>query len=136
MQFRKSTSLLLAILFLFSNLGLAFNVHYCHDEVASISVDYQFKEACVEKQKSCCAVAENHSECCSNKIVKIEKKSDNTLVNSFQFNLDFPVLITNYTLDFLFYKKSEVEVNELLDFYCDSNAPPFYKLYCQLVFYA
>lgn len=134
MLFRKNTSLLLAILFLFSNLGLAFNVHYRHDEVSSISVDYQFEEACIEKQNSCCKAANSHSECCSNKIVKVEKKTDNTIVNSFQIHFDCLVVTIKNTLSF--FQSEESLENESQHFYCDSNAPPFYKLYCQLVFYA
>ncbi|NHN26515.1 hypothetical protein FIA58_012585 [Flavobacterium jejuense] len=134
MSFRKSTSLLLAVFVLFSNLGLAFNVHYCHDELSAISVDYQFEEACIKKQNSCCEVVNKHSECCSNKIVKVEKESDKALVTSFQFHLDCSILVANYSLDFPICEKT-IE-NDFLDFYCDSNAPPFYKLYCQLIFYA
>ena len=134
MLIRKSTSLLVSFLVLFSNLGLAFNVHYCHNEVSSIFVDYQFRETCVEQQISCCTATKSHSDCCSNKIVKVEKKSDKTLVTSFQIQLDCPVLIKSNTLSFL--QTEMLLENKLSYFYCDSNAPPFYKLYCQLVFYA
>ncbi|WP_130735983.1 hypothetical protein [Flavobacterium sp. J27] len=133
MHFRKSTSLLLAVIFLFSNLGLAFNMHYCHDELSSVSIDYQLEDVCVENQKGCCAVADNHSSCCSNKIVEIEKNTANTIVSNFQFAIACPIIITNI---FLFQWTEVVEKKELPNFYCDSNAPPFYKLYCQLVFYA
>lgn len=134
MQFRKSTSLFLAMFILFSNLGLAFNVHYCHDKVASISLDYQFKEVCVEEVTSCCAVAKSHSECCSNKIVKVEKKTDKNVVTAFQVHLDVPALSKKQNIDCL---STESTIgNQPVPFYCDSNAPPFYKLYCQLVFYA
>ena len=51
MQFKKVTSIFLMVLILFSNLGLAVNVHYCHDRIASISLDYQEKEACVKEKK-------------------------------------------------------------------------------------
>jgi len=134
MPFRKSTSLLLAVIFLFSNLGLAFNLHYCHDELAFISIDYQFKEACVENQKSCCATVDSHASCCSNKIVEIEKKTDHTLVSGFQFDIACTSVVLAYPFVFQFSER-QVKTN-LLQFYCDSNAPPFYKLYCQLVFYA
>lgn len=134
MPFRKSTSLLLAVIFLFSNLGLAFNLHYCHDELAFISIDYQFKEACVENQKSCCVAVDSHASCCSNKIVEIEKKTDHTLVSGFQFDIACPVVAITHPFVFQF-RERQVKTN-LSQFYCDSNAPPFYKLYCQLVFYA
>ncbi|VXB07106.1 conserved hypothetical protein [Flavobacterium sp. 9AF] len=135
MSFRKNISILLAFVFLFSNLGFALNVHYCHDKLSSISIDYQFKDACVEEDStSCCASSDNHSECCSNKIVEIEKKTDNTIENSFQFVFDCPILFSNKVS--FFEVHNEIVKPNLPSFYCDSNAPPFYKLYCQLVFYA
>lgn len=135
MQFRKSTSILLAIFILFSNLGLAFNVHYCKDKIAGISLSVVVSEPCVKEVKSCCAVESSHKKCCSNKVIKVEKKHDNIFSTS--FNLDFHQI-------FLIEKSFNLEREETLcfnkketpSFYCDSNAPPFYKLYCQLVFYA
>jgi hypothetical protein len=37
MNFRKHISILLATLILLANLGLSFTVHYCKDEIASVS---------------------------------------------------------------------------------------------------
>jgi hypothetical protein len=135
MQFRKSTSILLAIFILFSNLGLAFNVHYCKDKIASISFNTIISEPCVKDVKSCCAVQSSHKKCCSNKVFKVEKKSDDILFKTFK--LDFqqiflpekPLFLAKNKL--VFFSKKEIP-----SFYYNSNAPPFYKLYCQLVFYA
>lgn len=135
MQFRKSTSILLAIFILFSNLGLAFNVHYCEDKIAVISLSTIASEPCIEDVKSCCAVQSSHEECCSNKVIKVEKKNDDFWSKS--INLDFQQI---YLLDErLFLEKRNLgffSKKEVPSFYCDSNAPPFYKLYCQLVLYA
>ncbi|CAM3843522.1 MULTISPECIES: HYC_CC_PP family protein [Flavobacterium] len=135
MQFRKSISVLLSTFILISNLGLVFNVHYCKDKIAGISLDINGKEACSETVKSCCAAKKESKECCSNKLVKLEKETDNVLTKSFQLDL----------IQFCFNTLTEVLENtskniftskESPSFYCNSNAPPFYKLYCQLVFYA
>lgn len=135
MQFRKSTSILLAIFILFSNLGLAFNVHYCEDKIASVSLNTIVSEPCLEDVKSCCAMQSSHEECCSNKVIKAEKKHDDFWSKSFKldfqqiFLFEKPLFLAKENL--VSFSKSESP-----SFYCNSNAPPFYKLYCQLVFYA
>lgn len=134
MQFRKSTSILLAFFILFSNLGLAFNVHYCKDEIASVSFNYEISETCDAPVTSCCVTEDNHNKCCSDTVVKLEKKSENTLVKSFQLDLQNFILVSSWNPNFELV--TTTNTTQILDFYCDSNAPPFYKLYCQLVFYA
>lgn len=134
MQFRKGTSLLLAVLVLFSNLGLAFNVHYCHDVVSSISLNYQFEPIRVQSSAACCSAVETSKSCCSDKIIKAERKSENILVKSFQIDFQNFILVSNNTPR-IFTHKSILKNNRAY-YYCDANAPPFYKLYCQLVFYA
>jgi len=47
MNFRKHISIVLASLVLLANLGLSFAVHYCKDEIASVSFQYQEDEPCV-----------------------------------------------------------------------------------------
>lgn len=135
MQFRKSTTLLLAILILFSNLGLAINVHYCKDKIAGISFTTQVEEICVKDVKSCCKVEETHDECCSNKVIKAQEKHDNFL--SHYSKIDFNAVYFTQRKTVLPIKKNDfVSKNEIISFYCDSHSPPFYKLYCQLVLYA
>jgi hypothetical protein len=135
MQFRKSTSILLAIFILFSNLGLAFNVHYCEDRIASISLNTITSEPCLEDVKSCCATQPSHDECCSNKVIKAENKHDDFWSKSFK--LDFQQIYL-FEKPFFLAKENLLSFSkkEVPSFYCDSNAPPFYKLYCQLVLYA
>jgi len=135
MQFRKSTTLFLAILILFSNLGLAINVHYCKDKIAGISFTTKVEEICVKDVKSCCAIEKSHDNCCSNKVIKSQDNNDTFLSDHFKidFNAVYFVqkeLVKLTQTDFFVNKK------EIISFYCDSNAPPFYKLYCQLVLYA
>ena len=135
MNFRKHISIVLASIVLLANLGLSFAVHYCKDEIASVSFQYQEDEPCVEEAKSCCAKEVSHDSCCSNKLIKVEKKTDDILVKTFQLDLEPTVFITDWKPNLVAFE-SENLVSSEVGFYCDSHAPPLYKLYCQLVFYA
>jgi hypothetical protein len=135
MNFRKNISIVLASLVLLANLGLSFVVHYCKDEIASVSLQYQEDEPCVENVKSCCAKEDSHDSCCSNKLIKVEKKTDNILVKNFQLDLESAVFSADWKPNFIAFEPVIVTSNEIA-FYCDSHAPPLYKLYCQFVFYA
>ena len=136
MQFKKITSLFLVTFILFSNLGLAFNVHYCHDEIASISLNFKADEPCDENESSCCSADDNHKKCCSEKIIKADKKADNVLVKSLHFELP-AFIVADHNCKFNFDQNSvSIDKEQLIENYCESNSPPFYKLYCQFVFYA
>ena len=135
MNFRKHISIVLAALILLVNLGLSFAVHYCKDEIASVSFQYQEDDPCVEEAKSCCAKEDSHDSCCSNKLIKVEKKTDDILVKTFQLNLEQAVFSANCNPNVVTFRPIAITSNEVA-FYCDSHAQPLYKLYCQLVFYA
>lgn len=135
MNFRKHISIVLASLILLANLGLSFAVHYCKDEIASVSFQYQEDKPCVEDVKSCCATADSHDSCCSNKLIKVEKKTDDILVKTFQLDLEPTIFAADWKPNFVAFESENIVSNEVA-FYCDSHAPPLYKLYCQLVFYA
>ena len=132
MQLRKYISLLLVIFILFSNLGVAFNVHYCHDKIASVSLKYHAKES----TDGCCKTIKISKKCCSEKVVKLEKKSENVLVKSFQLNLQNFIGNEIFTSIFPIEYQAIKNDNSAIFYYCNSNAPPIYKLNCQLVFYA
>ena len=135
MNFRKHISVVLASLVLLANLGLSFAVHYCKDEIASVSFQYQEDKPCVEEVKSCCAKEDSHDSCCSNKLIKVEKKTDNILVKTLQLDIEPAVFIKEWKPNFVAFESENFVSNEVA-FYCDSHAPPLYKLYCQFVFYA
>ena len=135
MNFRKHISIVLASLVLLANLGLSFAVHYCKDEIASVSFQYQEDEPCVEEAKSCCAKEDSHDSCCSNKLIKVEKKTDDILVKTLQLDLEPTVFVADWKPNFVAFESENIVSNEVA-YYCDSHAPPLYKLYCQLVFYA
>jgi hypothetical protein len=123
-------------------MGFAINVHYCHNEVSSVSFAYKADAPCtaMEKKKketkSCCAAKENTKKCCKSHLVKLKNdKADNIIVKSLQFDLSAfyaveewkPAQFTAYT---------QVDAHETPSFYCEAHAPPLFKLYCQYIFYA
>ncbi|KGO88915.1 HYC_CC_PP family protein [Flavobacterium suncheonense] len=140
MKINKHISFVLALLILVSNVGLAFNVHYCEGELAGVSLDYKKYEPCVEEkaeaEKSCCATSNEHDSCCSNDKIDLKKSiSDEIIVKSFQLDLAaFTVADVWEPINFEAVEEAAVK-SDTPSFYCDSNAPPLYKLYCQYVFY-
>ena len=68
MNFRKHIGLFLTFFLLVSTLGLAFNVHYCDNEIASVSINTASNSQ--EIEKNCCGKIEKMSKCCKNKIIK------------------------------------------------------------------
>ena len=133
MKITKHISIFLAILLLVSNVGLAFNVHYCGGNIASVSLENFSKNN--NSEIDCCGKEIKKSSCCNDKKIKIEKKSDNSIVKTFSFEIHQPFNIIEWksikVVDF-----SSFTNNQTLHFWCDANAPPFYKLYSQYIFYA
>lgn len=138
MNFKRHISVFLALFILLVNSSASLVFHYCNNQIASISLIYQEnKVATSAKEDSCCASDETSEEdgCCSNEEIKVDKKIDYSILKGFQFNVS-AVTFENKMPSFY----SEVDVlstnKKVLDYYCDSNAPPFYKLYSQLIYYA
>ena len=132
MIFKKHISILLAIFLLVSNLGLAFNVHYCEDEIASITINAA-PTASQKKVDECCGVVEKESGCCNDKVIKAEIKSDQIIVKSLLF--DF-VPVTYDWKPLVFTLNNNFEQRDIITYFCDANAPPLYLLYSQYTFYA
>jgi len=133
MIFKKHLSILLTVLLLVSNLGLAINVHYCADEIASITVNVAPDSAKVVDE--CCGIVEEEPGCCNDKIIKAEIKSDQIIVKSLSFD---PTLLS-FIYDWkpvVFISKSYFKQKDNITYYCDANAPPLYLLYSQYTFYA
>lgn len=133
MNFRKHISLFLAFFLLVSNTELAFNVHFCEDTIASITVFSNSNS--IEIEENCCGIVEEKSDCCNNKIIKSDKKLDQVLLKSFSFEILNTVLPTTCKL---------IETASILNFKrenfpqynCNSNAPPIFERNCQRIFYA
>lgn len=133
MQIKKQISLFLAIFLLVSNVGLAFNVHYCEDKIASVTLNLPSNSH--EIEKDCCGVVEKKSKCCHDKIIKSNDKSDQLLVKSFSFNADVYYVIEDWhpivLTSIIHFQKAGIT-----SYSCDANAPPLYLLYSQYTFYA
>lgn len=138
MNFKKCTSIIMAFYLLISSSGLAFNVHYCGDTIASVSSVFSNEEPCEmeihPEEKACCASSsDSHDGCCSDETIQAD--FDEVVIKQLQFDFDFVSVLP--TVEFSFYtNRNELIVNQLFDYYCDANAPPLYQLYSQFVFYA
>ena len=132
MNLKKCTGLFLAFLLLVSNIGFAFDVHYCGGEIASVSLNTSEAAA---PEKSCCGSTEKKSSCCKDKVVHIEKKSDNATFKMFFFQIAFPAVIQEYQ-PIAFLSVPNFKSNKIISYYTDANAPPLFKLYNQYIFYS
>ncbi len=135
MIFRKHISILLTLFLLVSNLGLAFNVHYCDDKIASITVSTIPALPKAEVLDECCGMVEKDSKCCNDKVIKAEIKSDQVLVKTFSFDSNFIVVTYHWTPQF-FAPGNNFEQRDIPTYYCDAHAPPLYLLYSRYTFYA
>lgn len=138
MNFKKCTSILMAFYLLITSSGLAFNVHYCGDTIASVSSVFNTEEPCemkiVQKEKACCAISsDSHDGCCSDETIQADL--DDVVIKQLHFDLDCVSVLP--VLAFTFFTPSEESIdNQILDYYCDAHAPPLYQPYSQYVFYA
>ena len=137
MQLKKHITLLLAILVLVSNSGLAFNVHFCEDKIASITTVFSKEEVCVtpKKEETCCAKLEKtHKKCCSDKEVNLKNKTEKVVVKTF---FDADLFLFNNKSEVLFFSSNFNGIKTgICTYFCNSNAPPLYLLYSQYTFYA
>jgi len=132
MSLKKCTGLFLAFLLLVSNIGFAFDVHYCGGEIASVSLNTSITAS---PEKKCCGETEKKSSCCKDKVVHFEKKSDNATIKFFFFQFAFPAVIQEFkTVAFL--SIPNFKSNQIISYYSDANAPPLFKLYNQYIFYS
>lgn len=142
MKLKKHISIILSALVLFSNIGLMLNVHFCHGQVSSVAVTYKSAARCEmpkeHHKKACCAVAEKATKksCCKHGTVKLEDKSDKTLVKSLQLDLGTFYVSEAYNEALFVYNAPLAIQKDTPAFYTETNAPPLYKLYCQYVLYA
>lgn len=141
MNFRKHIGITLAFLILAANMGFAINVHYCHDEVASVSIAYKLEESCThhaEEKKACCAAGaeDDHKHCCKDDFVKLQDdKADNIIVKSLQLDLGTFCHAGDWK-PVPSYSEVPLLAQQNASFYCEAHAPPLFKLYCQYIFYA
>lgn len=133
MKFKKHISILLAFFLLVSNAGLAFNVHYCGGEIASVSIKTLVSSQNTEA--GCCDSVEKKAHCCKDKVVEFQKKTDNLIQKIVSFNADVAFLILEWH-PISFTAISNFKTRSVASYFCDGNAPPFFKLYHQYLLYA
>ncbi len=133
MNFKKHISLFLAVFLLVSNMGLAFTIHYCDNEIASVSINRASNSQ--EIEKDCCGIVEKESKCCKNKIIKSQEKSDQITVRIMALDANYEVFCNDWK-PVVFSNEIHCNQSELPSYYCDAHAPPLYLLYSQYTFYA
>lgn len=139
MKIKKHISILIALLVLVSNSGLAFTIHYCEGKIASVSSVFSKEEECETRlleEESCCAKPQTtHKDCCSDKKVNLKNKTEKIIIKT--ISLDFePAFFSAFKNQTLAVVEAQCFSKETTAFYCESNAPPRYKLYCQFTFYS
>lgn len=140
MRVKKVTSLLLAILILVSNVGLAFNVHFCGDKIASVSSlfvgENNIKDN-TSKKECCCKEDDGKKDsCCRDKVVDLKKDTKDLIFKTFSFQTDAPFILIKLS-ELVFAKADKIiSKTNVTEYYCSPNAPPLFKLYQQYIFYA
>jgi len=132
MNLKKCTGLFLAFLLLVSNIGFAFDVHYCGGKIASVSLN---TTASASPEKKCCGISEKKSSCCKDKVVHLEKKSDDATLKMFFFQIPFHAVIQEFK-PIAFLAIPNFKSNQIISYCSDANAPPLFKLYNQYIFYS
>ena len=132
MFLKKQIIVLLSFLVLFTNTGMAFTIHYCGNEFASVSIN---NNSLHEIEKDCCGNVKPSSNCCHNKIIKSHDNVDQIVTKTvaYQFDLYLFVEKQNNTIFYTAknFKKSSTKFNNF-----SLHSPPLYQLYSQYCFYA
>jgi hypothetical protein len=112
-------------------MGFAFNIRYCGNDSTSVTLKTPAHDQNLEKDY--CGVVEKKSHCCKDIEVKFQKKTDDLIQKTVSFHLDF-IFLTNEWNPSVFSFVSNFKKNAFTSYYCDANAPPFFKLYQQYIF--
>ncbi|MDR6843995.1 HYC_CC_PP family protein [Flavobacterium granuli] len=134
MKFKKHISIFLAVLLLVSNVGLAFNVHYCGSKIASVSLSFPTVSSLQKAEDCCLKKAVKKESCCKDKKIVFKEKADDKIVKSFSFQFDYGFIVPEYQSS-VFTAVPSFKNNLCLTYYCDANAPPLFKLYSQYLLY-
>lgn len=138
MLLKKQISLLIAFLLLVSNSGVAFNVHFCDDKISGISSVFSKEDSCIVptlKKKNCCTKPiKANKKCCSDQEINLKNKSEKIVIKTISFEIYYSDFTVGWKPAFYFETPS-VSILKQKNYYCNSNAPPFYILYSQSTFY-
>lgn len=134
---KRITALFLLLSFVFSNIGLAVNLHYCQGVIEQVEFGLAANLACAHEEKDleanvCCGEV-LEEECCSNET--FQQNSENITVQLVQIQLPHFVIIESYVFQ-LFEEQVETPYNKIFSYEVASNAPPLYKLYKKYIYYS
>lgn len=133
MDFKRCTLILLALLLLVSNVGLAVNVHYCGDNIISLSLKPIVAQS---NEASCCdKLVLKKDSCCKDEVVSFQKKSDVAISKAIA-SYSYILACFNASAAVTKFVASNVTSTEAISYFCDGNDPPLFKLYNQYIFYA
>jgi hypothetical protein len=138
MNFKKQISVYLALFILLVNSSASLVLHYCNDQIAYVSLVYQNNKLIGSASEDSCCVSDSIEEeegCCSNEEINTENKIDYSILKDFQVDF-FAVHFLNETPEFFGKTACFYSNKKNVAYSCNSNAPPFYKLYSKLIFYA
>lgn len=80
--------------------------------------------------------AKANKKCCKSHVVKLQDKTDQVLVKQLALDLGAFYPVADWNPSLLSYGQEPLVIKENPSFYCNSHAPPLFKLYCQYIFYA
>lgn len=127
---RKCFGILLSLLLLVSQSGMALHVHYCGGEVASVKPVFK-----VSDEDGCGGSSAKKKPCCKDKVVKADKKTD-TVIKTFSIGFDaFAVPEASVFIPMPMLSAVASVKNQNFGS-VSTNGPPLYLLYSQYIFYA
>ena len=133
MKFKGAICLLFAFFLLVSNVRLAFKVRYCGNEISSVTLKTHVQNQILVKK--CCRAVKNNTSCCKDKELNFQKNLDDLIQKIVSVNADYNFSIEEWNSS-VFSFISNFKNTQVTAYYCNANAPPFFKLYHQYIFYA
>lgn len=132
MKFKKHFLFFLAFFLLVSNTGFSFNVHFCGDKIASISLKTEGSNQNLDVDG--CGTVEKKSNCCNDKFFSFHNNIEQVIVKTISSEVASSVLIP-ISKPIVFTALPNFTSIEIPSYYCDTHASPLFKLYQQYIFY-
>ena len=147
MKMQTYIRIVLALVLVISNLGVAFSMHFCQGQIERVKLNHLDNQVCKMKQPTaCCAVKEQANHCeqpqeqeedddCCKDLAYADDLQDQMSVDILKISpIDYAILHTLFKIEIPEFHLVKGIISPL-DFYVQSNAPPIYILHQQLVLY-
>ncbi|WP_322970620.1 HYC_CC_PP family protein [Faecalibacter sp. LW9] len=146
MKMQTYIRVMLSLLLIVSNLGVAFSMHFCQGQVERIKLNHFDNQVCkMQMPTSCCAEkneskhceipAEDKDDDCCKDLAYADELQQQHSVDVLKITpIDYAILASVLKIEIPFEIHSKL-VDSILDSYVESNAPPIYILHQQLVLY-